>query len=1035
VLTYTTDRYGSTNGEQILLRASDFGFTAQSLVVATLPPSFSALPDRDLDTLEQQILRKILTSRLRVVIHVSLLEDSESFFRMVKRGGMLGPGWLYLGADAWANWATGDKLRDLESGAAGFSRVDLLGTLLVVADESQTPVTERFQKRYQELYNTTEMEPFIFAGYDCVRAIGMAVIELLTQTALDPAELGTATLESGVQEQLADAAMSLEFEGAGGFVQFAKPGSANAGDRVPRYSILNWVKADGGPTWIQKATFDENRPKPFLEIASFEFSNGQSSFDAFAPSCPVGTEPNPNVTAGEAGGPACRTCSPGRYKPTTTDSPCTECQAGFACPAGSVTMTACGPGTYSPPGQSECQPCPAGTASSAPAVEECGRCPPGFVQEKLGQQQCDPCGTGSYQANAGKTSCLACNSTFSTENPGAISPELCGCPVGTYLVAEERRCKPCTEGVSCTLFDMPPLVAEHFYMPTGAPRDVSKLDVYECATARECPGQSSHGDPVCAFGYRGTNCAKCEDNYFPDGLQCSSCGTLGKWFLLLAFLVVLVVAGPLHWRFNHGGAEKNNDINEISFSTTVSVGLAYVQTLGVIGAMSLQWPDAFAELIDLATSVGQGSLLTLLFFDIRVLRPACSIKQTLAAAYTTRLMLPVVFVVVFAVWFFASFCVHRMWKRFPVFRVEDLCHSVGSILIGLYISVVSACMLLLDCRTSPNDKKVVRTIPFAECSGPEYEAMIPVFVLAALVYIPGIAGLVCYALFVAPSKYTSPRFRVMIHFLVSDFRPDVWWFKTIHLVHALLLGMVTVVWPDGVHAQWLAFLSIFLTSLVVHQAMLPYSEHHANVLETWVFVVLIVVTICGGLFLEPLELSSVPKRVGQGLLVVVTLGMVGVAVGFLNVLRHQRSKAEKLQRREQEMKSVVEDFIQIANLMSWSHEPVVELLLGYNYVDLRNLTSSLRLFRLELCGHQPARAVERRLSAGRSKLSLTASAELTSRRGERCDSWLDDNYASSEVGGAVQPVIPPRPEDAAALTATPQPETAASECDTDVCSV
>lgn len=360
---------------------------------------------------------------------------------------------------------------------------------------------------------------------------------------------------------------------------------------------------------------------------------------------------------------------------------------------------------------------------------------------------------------------------------------------------------------------------------------------------------------------------------------------------------------------------------------------------------------------------------------------------------------------------------------------------MGSVLIGLYISVVSACMLLLDCRTSPNDKKVVRTIPFAECSGPEYDAMIPVFVMAALVYLPGIAGLVSYALFVAPSQYTSPRFRVAIHFLVSDFRPDVWWFKMIHLADALLLGMVTVVWPDGVHAQWLAFLSIFLVFLVVHQSMRPYSEHHANVLETWIVVVLIVVTICGGLFLEPLEMSSVPKRVGEGLLVIVTLGILGVVVGIVHVIRHQHGKEEKRRCREQEMKDAVEDFVQIAELMNRSHQPVVELLLGYNYVDLRNLTSSLRLFRLELCGQQPSTVRERRLSVGRSNLSLTESGMQASRLCEPCASWVDASVGSGGGGSVQHEMFSVSQHSTAALNAAVQSEADGSVCETDLVSV
>ncbi|XP_053279649.1 SCO-spondin [Pleuronectes platessa] len=194
--------------------------------------------------------------------------------------------------------------------------------------------------------------------------------------------------------------------------------------------------------------------------------------------CPLGT-----LKSSRAGSTveACQLCPPGHY-----------ChQSGRAEPSGQ-----CVEGYYCPEGQSSESPqqhiCPAGHSCEKGSVSQ-SACPPGSYQLRQGQGSCQTCPAGFYCHHQGMTRPLLCEGGFYCPSGSADQRP---CPAGTYGnmsgLVEEGQCSPCDPGMFCRE------AGRSF--PSGL-----------CAAGFVCAGKASEASP--SDGLTGFPC--------PAGFYCS----------------------------------------------------------------------------------------------------------------------------------------------------------------------------------------------------------------------------------------------------------------------------------------------------------------------------------------------------------------------------------------------------------------------------------------------------------------------------------------------------------------------------------
>ena len=158
----------------------------------------------------------------------------------------------------------------------------------------------------------------------------------------------------------------------------------------------------------------------------------------------------------------CTKCAVGTASSVTArNSTCDPCRAGTASSADGVTCDVCGNGTFSlaragnctacalgwfaAAGSSVCTACPRDTyldVGGKGSVEACQPCPPGTVSSKLGNSdpQCTACPPGTFQFNGTCTSCRA--GTYS--RTGMVTCSVC--LPGTYSGDDANACTSCGVG-------------------------------------------------------------------------------------------------------------------------------------------------------------------------------------------------------------------------------------------------------------------------------------------------------------------------------------------------------------------------------------------------------------------------------------------------------------------------------------------------------------------------------------------------------------------------------------------------------------
>lgn len=152
---------------------------------------------------------------------------------------------------------------------------------------------------------------------------------------------------------------------------------------------------------------------------------------------------------------ACGTCNAGRYLSGTSCNACAVCAANqytaSACTTTSnTTCAACNAScaACTGPGPGDCANCPSGSFLSAGVCKTCKTCPPGAHRVSSCTAStdavCEPCAAGSYSTAANVDGCMKCAAGTIAAAPGAT--ECTPCPPGTSAAAGTASCVACPSG-------------------------------------------------------------------------------------------------------------------------------------------------------------------------------------------------------------------------------------------------------------------------------------------------------------------------------------------------------------------------------------------------------------------------------------------------------------------------------------------------------------------------------------------------------------------------------------------------------------
>ena len=287
---------------------------------------------------------------------------------------------------------------------------------------------------------------------------------------------------------------------------------------------------------------------------------------------------------------------------------CRQCQPGYSSEDG-IECRACGPGMFAPEGSRDCTSC-----------DVRGN----FFQELAGQSECEPCPAGTQR--------------YLDLGPG-IKNSTCQCKEGYWRPNQQpgRMCAKCLEGSSCPGRTFLPTPDEGYWAPyreencsemqvvgTKKPSErtcrVLALDpkaitddrllddpfnlVYdlrsqqlflECSTPTQCPGNFECGD-----GYSGRACAVCDRGYFRLMSSCYACPSGESSFPSMLMTVCGITGVISVWGALNYLTAGNND--------ALDIGLLYMQVVSIVQSFSIHWPEELSSVTQVFSIVN---------FDVR----------------------------------------------------------------------------------------------------------------------------------------------------------------------------------------------------------------------------------------------------------------------------------------------------------------------------------------------------------------------------------------------------------------------------------
>ncbi|CAJ1390644.1 unnamed protein product [Effrenium voratum] len=546
----------------------------------------------------------------------------------------------------------------------------------------------------------------------------------------------------------------------------------------------------------------------------------------------------------------CRACQPGFYKKETAAASCSPCSAGsFSNQSAQSDCLYCPPGHFSLQGSTTCAPCPINEMASFPGTTQCAQCGEGFFTTQEASTSCSRCGSGRYRSN--ESACLQCPGRMTTQYLAATTISDCVCPEGTVFNGDGRpgagACENCMEGLDCILgsdlrnyesflvgsdkeLTFPRLIPGYISYPS------EPTQVYKCGKNSHCPG----GVPgTCARGRIGLACARCQAGQKFGVDHCKDC----EPFDLLSFVASSIVTGcalPMFYYFmNSPMTAKASTI----LSTTMAFGmtLTLLQTIGLVGLVSLDWPSYMQPLMDFVSIF----MLDLESLNFDCLGFSSAVRYCISVACWPGALL----------WLVACSVVSQLGPRRFRFAVAKLLSTIGQVFqIGFTIMSKTALMPFM-CFSHPNGKSSVLRFTDVICwEGGEHSTM-AVFGGLMTAIMAMFWAILLWAVLQAPRRSTQGDafFLQATRFLFFRFRGDYWWYGAWFILRGPLLSLPVVVFTDVPAMQLLTMTAVLMVYMVIQLVAWPWKTPLINVADGAMSMMMILLLFIGSAFLDRLR--------------------------------------------------------------------------------------------------------------------------------------------------------------------------------------
>lgn len=414
----------------------------------------------------------------------------------------------------------------------------------------------------------------------------------------------------------------------------------------------------------------------------------------------------------------------------------------------------CAPGERIHPNNTMlCEECPPGTFNQEADSDVCYAVRPGYKAPERGQAEPlrFPCEEGTYAPSPGSAECTRCpGGEGTTSPPASTNVESCLCKTGYWRAGSglNSACKECdADRVDCSEEGaaLPKPATDGIYIDVSAaenPNVSASEAIKQCWPKSACIQFSTVSgvrSGSCSEGYTGVACLQCQEGYYRvmrNGAghceKCTNVSPAGVAIALLALFTLLVL-----W----AQRAANTRTGVIALSTALN----FVQVLSYLRNFNFSWPENTIRLL--------GGFALFNFDFLHLSPPEC--QESSRYSYVDRVWLislvpPIVggfvlFVLPLCLTLSNAVLKFRS-EGFPTLRsvirtVRQKSRKTLSAFVLLlywaYLKLANVSLEFFSC-VERNDQLVLRADPSVKCFRGRHGKLVPVAVIAMLVYTVGI---------------------------------------------------------------------------------------------------------------------------------------------------------------------------------------------------------------------------------------------------------------------------------------------------------
>jgi len=378
-------------------------------------------------------------------------------------------------------------------------------------------------------------------------------------------------------------------------------------------------------------------------------------------------------------------------------------------------------------------------------------------------------------------------------------------------------------------------------------RTVESWEVYRCPPALElqCVDSDDPREQRCATNRNqdSLTCSECEDDHYPNKGDCDKCPVASTVGLLVVVVILFFIGLFSAYHFCNSPVTQQAST---LLTTSVSFGmmLTGVQSLSILGQMSVRWQSPLAEIME---------VLQLFAFDVELLRLECVMSGADFSKYIGRVLIPVVTVAVYVFYYVASHLIMPLFGLEP-WHFPKTFNSVGQVWQALYITISLVAFLPFQCYSHPNGKLSILQFPHVICWEEGYSRWFGTGVFFTLLYGVGFFGACLYANIVAVRRTAqSPVYLQYFRFLFFRFRVDKWFWGTVLMIRSLLISLVPIAGAGDGNLQILYFGMVLAIFVPLQCYVMPWKTKILNLADTIVMIMLWLILIAASAFTEKAE--------------------------------------------------------------------------------------------------------------------------------------------------------------------------------------